>query len=104
MLTDIVVPVASAIGAAVAAGASAYRAGQAAHRALGESTLYVRLSAEDSDRVAKIDALLERLIALEEQTQTAITRLAEEVGSARLEQARREGFFEGRLDLLGERK
>ena len=100
MVTNIVVPVASAIGAGVAAGASAFRAAQAAHRALGESTLYVRLSPEDSDRVAKIDALLHRLIALEEQTQAAIVRLAGEVTEARLEQARREGFYEGRLDLL----
>ncbi|MCI0769936.1 MAG: hypothetical protein J4N83_06640, partial [Chloroflexi bacterium] len=48
----------------------------------------------------KIEALLERLIGLSEQSQDAIDRLSEQVTEARLEQARREGFMHGRLDAL----
>ncbi len=104
MTADILVPIASAVGAAVAAGASAYRLGsrQAAHF-LGSgdrekaATPYVRLTAEDSARVEKISVLLERLIALEEQTHTSLDRVASLVIDSRLESAARYGELTGRL-------
>ena len=96
---ELLIPAAAALGAAVAAGMSAFRVGRFL-RERGGATVYVRLSAEDSDRVEKIEALLERLIGLSEQSQDAIDRLSEQVTEARLEQARREGFLHGRLDTL----
>ncbi len=99
MIGDILIPAAAGLGAAVAAGMSAFRIGRIL-RSPSDATIYVRLSAEDSDRVEKIEALLDRVIGLEEQTQAAIDRLAEQVAQARLEHARREGFLHGRLDAL----
>lgn len=105
MMADILVPIASALGAAIAAGASAYRLGsrQATPSPMGTAerekaaTPYVRLTAEDSARVEKISALLERLIALEEQTHTSLDRVASLVIDSRLESAARYGELTGRL-------
>ncbi len=94
MLLEIVTRAGAAIGAAIAAAWKAARA----PTSRGKGPVYVRLSAEDSDRVEKIEALLVRLIALEEQTQRAIERLTSEMTAARLEQARRHGWLEGRLE------
>ena len=100
MATDVVVPLAAAIGSAVAAGMSGFRIAKW-RLAAQERTAYVRLSAEDSDRVEKITALLERLVGLEEQTQSAIERLGEQLVAARLEQAQRHGELTARLSVLG---
>ena len=99
MTADIIVPLAAGIGSAVAAGMSGF---QLARRRLGSppQTIYVRLGAEDSDRVEKISVLLERLIDLEEQSRSAIDRLGELVIAGRLEQSQRHGELAGRLKAL----
>ncbi len=99
MWIDVAIPIAAGIGSAVAAGISGFRIAKGRFSA-DDRTAYVRLSAEDSDRVEKISALLERLISLEEQTQEGVARLAEQVTKARLDQARRDGFLRGRIDAL----
>ena len=104
MLVDVVAPVATAIGAGVAAGIAGFRLAKGRMTGPGAGSggaTYVRLSAEDSDRVEKISALLERLIALEGQTQGALERLAQTVTESRLEHARRHGEVVGRLGGLG---
>ncbi len=97
MLLDITTRLGAAVGAAFGAALAAFRAPRSPRTRNGPS-FYVRLSAQDSDRVEKIEALLNRLIALEEQTQNAVQRLTAQVTDARLEQARRQGYLEGRLD------
>ena len=100
MTPDIIVPLATGIGSAVASAVGGFQI--ARWRLAGQPrTVYVRLGAEDSDRVEKISALLERLIGLEKQTQSAIERLGELVVAARLEAAQRHGELTGRLTTLG---
>ena len=63
MTSEFLIPMATGAGSALAAGILGF---QLARRRFGEEkTAYVRLSAEDSDRLEKIEALLERLISLE---------------------------------------
>ncbi len=112
MTSEILVPIAASIGSAVAAGVGGFRYAQSkmqsgppapaaaasAPQAFAPgATIFVRLSAEDSDRIERIDALLARLIALEEQTQAAVSRLADLVVQARLEAATRHGELAGLL-------
>ena len=108
-MQEIIVPIATAIGAAAAAAISGSRLARGTYSLPtrdpsvpipNQRTPYVRLSAEDSKRVEKIDVLLERLIAQEEQTQAAIMRLTEQIAAARLDEARRYGAMEGRLEML----
>ena len=108
-MQDIIVPIATSLGAAIAAAISAYRLARGKYSAAPrdpsvphghQRTLYVRLSAEDSKRVEKIDVLLERLIAQEEQTQASIMRLTEQISRGHLDDARRYGALEGRLEFL----
>jgi hypothetical protein len=99
MWLEVATPIAAGIGSAVAAGISGFRLARG-RLSSEDRTAYVRLSAEDSDRVEKINALLERLINLEEQTQEGVTRLAEQVTKVRLDHARRDGFLSGRIDAL----
>jgi hypothetical protein len=99
-MMELAVILAATVGSAAAAGMSGFRIARRRSESQGRAT-YVRLSAEDSDRVEKIEALLQRLIGLEEQTRTAVERLAEKVVEARLDEARREGFLRGKLDALG---
>ena len=99
MWPEVATPIAAGIGAAVAAGISGFRIAKGRFSS-EERTAYVRLSAEDSDRVEKISLLLERLIDLEEQTQEGVARLAEQVAKVRLDHARRDGFLRGRIDPL----
>ncbi len=105
MNIDMVAPIATAIGSAIAAGIGGFKYGQSrtTPRAggpsgvAGDGTVFVRLSAEDSDRVERIDSLLERLISLEEQTQSTLSRLGDLMIEARLEQANRHGELTGML-------
>ena len=52
-------------------------------------TPYVRLTADDARELARVATLLERVVALEEQTQAYVHQLAEQVIALRIDQARR---------------
>ena len=93
MTSEFLIPMATGAGSALAAGISGF---QLARRRFGEEkTAYVRLSAEDSDRLEKIEALLERLISLEEQTQEMLRSVAAEMSALRRDQAWQEGYEAG---------
>ena len=88
------VPLAAGVASALAAGLSAFELARRRFNGGGRQ-IYVRLSAEDSDRLEKIDALLERLIGLEEQTHEMLRTLAGEVSAVRRDQAWQEGYEAG---------
>jgi uncharacterized spore protein YtfJ len=113
-MTDVLIALAASVGSAAAAGVGAFRYAQSRAQTghglggggpagAGErgAPVFVRLSTEDSDRIERIDSLLARLIALEEQTQAAVSRLADLVVQARLEAAARQGELTGWLRAGG---
>lgn len=88
MLTDVLINLGSALGGAAAGGAGV----QLARRSQEGSTSYVRLSAEDSDRIEKLEALIERLVALEQATHEMLGALHAEVSSVRRDLAWQRGY------------
>ena len=88
MLMDVLINLGSALGGAAAGGAGV----QLARRSQEGSTSYVRLSAEDSDRIEKLEALIERLVALEQSTHEMLGALHAEVSSVRRDLAWQRGY------------
>ena len=88
MLTDVLINLGSALGGAAAGGAGI----QLARRNQDGSAAYVRLSAEDSDRIEKLEALIERLVALEQTTHEMLGALHAEVSSVRRDLAWQRGY------------
>ena len=60
-------------------------------------TPFVRLSAEDSNRLGQVIGLLDRLVALEEQTQGILSKMADQITASRVEQSSVQGEILGRL-------
>ena len=89
MTSEIFINLATALGAAAAAGVSGF---QLARRREQNGTAYVRLSAEDSDRIEKLDALIEQLVALEQTTHEMLVGLHGEVSSVRRDLAWQRGY------------
>ena len=89
MLSDVLINVGAALGGAAAAGGAGF---QLARRNQEGPAAYVRLSAEDSDRVEKLEALIERLVALEQTTHEMLGALHAEVSSVRRDLAWQRGF------------
>ncbi|MCH7553630.1 MAG: hypothetical protein IIC82_06510 [Chloroflexi bacterium] len=94
---QLLISLAASIGAAAAAGMSGFHLAKRRINGAGPTT-YVRLSAEDSDRVEKVDALLERLVALEEQTHAMLRGLSQELSALRRERAWQDGYEAARRD------
>ena len=80
MLTDVLINL--GVGAGWSGGGRGRGPARAAQCRRG-STSYVRLSAEDSDRIEKLEALIERLVALEQATHEMLGALHAEVSSVR---------------------
>ena len=90
MLSDVLINLGAALGGAAAGGAGL----QLARRNQEGSASYVRLSAEDSDRIEKLEALIERLVALEQTTHEMLGALHAEVSSVRRDLAWQRGLRE----------
>ncbi len=98
---ELLLHLASALGGAVAAALATYRMttkslqksdispAATASPAAAATTPYVKLTAEDSSRLATVTALLERLVSLEEQTQAYVHQLTDQIIALRVEGAKR---------------